>query len=126
MLEGTRLGPLIFHVLINDLCTILPTYKYVDDATLSEVIARSEVSGMRDTLNQLTIWVKHNKMNINMRKTKEIILGLMAKNPPEQLSFNNQLVEQVNVYKLLGLYLNDKLSWHDHVRPICFNPLDAK
>ena len=44
--------------------------------------AKTEVSRMRDAVNQLTFWAKRNKMNLNARKSKEIILDLMGKIPP--------------------------------------------
>ena len=39
--QGTKLGPLFFLVMINDLQTTLPLYKYVDDCTVYEIISNS-------------------------------------------------------------------------------------
>jgi hypothetical protein len=36
--QATKLGPLFFLVMVNDLSTELPMYKYVDDSTVSEVM----------------------------------------------------------------------------------------
>jgi hypothetical protein len=47
MPQGTWLGPYVFLVLIDDLHTILDTFKFVDDATMVEIIdqtaARSQM-----------------------------------------------------------------------------------
>lgn len=36
--QGTKLGPLFFLVMINDLSATLPLYKNVDDVTVFEVV----------------------------------------------------------------------------------------
>ena len=38
VLQGTKLGPLFFLVMINDLSTSLPFNKYIDDCTIFEVV----------------------------------------------------------------------------------------
>ena len=36
--QGTKLGPLFFLIMVNDLVCQVPLYKYVDDSALSEVV----------------------------------------------------------------------------------------
>ena len=36
--QGTKLGLLFFPIMINDLSTFLPIYKYIDDCTIFEVV----------------------------------------------------------------------------------------
>jgi Reverse transcriptase (RNA-dependent DNA polymerase) len=38
MPQGTWLGPYVFLILINDLNTIMASFKFVDDVTLTEII----------------------------------------------------------------------------------------
>ena len=41
MPQGTWLGPYVFLILINDIVTSVLTFKFVDDVTVTEVIASS-------------------------------------------------------------------------------------
>jgi hypothetical protein len=63
--QGTKLGPLFFLVMINDLTTTVPMYKFVDDVTMSEIISlhpndeakitiASTSSHLQDEINAVT------------------------------------------------------------------------
>ena len=58
-------------------------------------------------------------MNINNKKTKEMLIGRIAKNPPLQIVFNAVAVDRVTSFKLLGLTITDNLSWENHVTTVC-------
>jgi hypothetical protein len=119
MPQGTWLGPYVFIALINDLTSTMDLHKFVDDCTLSEVICRHEVSEMQHEMDCLANWSKNNHMNINIKKTKEMLLGSIAKNPPPAVQLASSSIERIHSYKLLGLHVNDKLKWNDHVSSIC-------
>ena len=53
MPQGSLLGPISFIIHIDDLSLLCNIFKYVDDTTLSEIIASSSsVSNMQSLLNQ--------------------------------------------------------------------------
>ena len=52
-LQGTKLGPMLFFVMINDLKLYLPLYKYVEDCTLYEIVEKSYVSEIQKDLDEL-------------------------------------------------------------------------
>jgi hypothetical protein len=74
---------------------------------------------MQHEVDELNDWSKANHMNINTNKTKEMIIGNIKKEFPPSLLLNNKEIERMLVYKLLGLYVNDDLTWTDHVSSIC-------
>ena len=74
MPQGSLLGPLTFIVLIDDLTTGCMTHKFVDDTTLSEFINKGEPSTIDLNLTQLLDWSSSNYMNVNIKKTKEMII----------------------------------------------------
>jgi hypothetical protein len=57
-------------------------------------------------------------MNINGKKTKEMLLGPIQLNPPSPVFINNSPVERVVTFKLLGIVISNKLRWDDHVSTI--------
>ena len=63
-----------FTILIDDLRPGLLTHKHVDDTTVTEIIEKGNVSEMQNTAATLVEWSELNIMNINTRKTKEMVM----------------------------------------------------
>jgi hypothetical protein len=120
MPQGTWLGLYIFLILINDLTsTEVQLDKYVDDVTATETLGRDDASSMQLVLDDIHHWSNINNMNINAKKTKEMLLGAVSKNPPPALQLAGQSIECVRSFKLLGVTVNDNLTWHDNISGIC-------
>ena len=119
MPQGTWLGLYIFIILINDLLLNVPTHKYVDDVTLSEVLGRDEQSRMPNILQDLIEWSRENLMNINCKKTKEMLIGKTDSNSVSSLHINGQQIDRVKSFKLLGVIVTDKLNWDNNTSLIC-------
>jgi len=105
MPQGTWFGLYIFLLLINDLTVPDPvtSHKYVDDVTLTEILARSDTGAMQTVMDDISRWSQQNLMNINSRKTKEMLLGTTNRDLLPQLSLGGQSIERVTCFKLLGL-----------------------
>lgn len=119
MPQGTWLGLYIFLILINDLAAPVELHKYVDDVTLSEMLAKQEPSSMQSVMNDVIKWSTTNLMKINERKTKEMLVGTLNRNPPPTLYIDSQPIERVSAFKLLGITISDSLSWEENVSNIC-------
>ena len=119
MPQGTWLGPYVFLSLINDLESLMELHKFVDDCTLSEVVPKLGDSTMQDEIDKLNNWSATNFMNINTKKTKEMLLGSVQKIQLSPLQLNGQPIERVHSYKLLGLHVTDSLKWNEHISAIC-------
>ena len=57
-------------------------------------------------------------MQINPKKTKEMIINFTKDAINQPLIIEDEIVECVKETKLLGLWLNDKLNWNTHVDEI--------
>jgi len=79
MPQGSYLGHMIFILLINDLRSWLHMHKFIDDTTLSEIILKGSETDMQRALDAVLEWSHLNYMNINCKKTKEIVLGSFSK-----------------------------------------------
>lgn len=119
MPQGTWLGPYVFLTLINDLTSMMELHKFVDDCTLSEIVSKHDISTMQYEIDDLNSWSQSNHMNINTKKTKEMLLGSIGKNPPPAVQLAGLPIDHVHSYKLLGLHITDTLKWNEHVSSIC-------
>ena len=118
--QGTRLGPLLFLVMVNDLSPVLPMYKFIDDCTSSEIVSLGQNSVMQNDVDYISEWTTTNNMRINVKKTKEFRVSFLKSEPQmEPLIINNQPIEVVKSTKLLGLNLRSDLKWSSHVEKIC-------
>ena len=72
--QGTKLGPLLFLIMVNDLKVSDDSVKFVDDTTLWEIItsAQSSASVLPAQISECSSWVAKNNMKLNPTKTKEI------------------------------------------------------
>ena len=58
-------------------------------------------------------------MRLNFKKTKEMILGSIQKNPPASRCVNGNVIDTVKCLKLLGINISDDLRWDAHVDALC-------
>jgi hypothetical protein len=58
-------------------------------------------------------------MNINFNKTKEMVIGTLSNSPPPVISINNNTIQRVTNFKLLGVTLDRTIKWHSHINLIC-------
>jgi len=91
----------------------LPTHKYVDDTNISETVAKTETSQLQIVIEERVSWSAANHLNINEKKTKEVIIGsLRGQQMP--LVISGQVVTQVSVFKLLGVTIKSRLAYKSH------------
>ena len=77
--QGTKLGPVLFLVMVNDLACRSSYWKYFDDITISEVVPLGSPSTIQDDLDSITAWAEENCISLNPKKCKEMRLSFLAK-----------------------------------------------
>ena len=115
--QGTKLGPWLFLIMINDLSlTDTDLWKYVDDTTASETVNKSQQSRAQAIADEMLQWSQNNKMRLNEAKCKELRISF-SKVPRDfnPILINDKCVEVVESCKLLGMTINNKLSWNLHI-----------
>ena len=75
-------------------------------------------------LNNLYSWLKANKLSLNIAKTEFMVISTRQKSLAETCSEINiqlggQPICRVKHAKSLGLIIDDRLSWSNHIKEIC-------
>lgn len=118
--QGTKLGPWLFVIMINDLkIQDSELWKYVDDTTMSEIVERNNESNIQEKVDELTRHISIDKLTLNESKCKELRISF-SKSPPDfdPITINNKQLEVVESVKLLGMHISNDLKWNSHISVI--------
>ena len=124
--QGSILGPLLLSIYINDLITVSEKFNffmYADDTTLYfnvENFTQTEFENKcKLELAKLMNWLQHNKLSLNVEKTKCLHFHKpQRKLTPLRLNINNTIIEKVNSFNNLGIILNENLTWRNHTEMV--------
>jgi hypothetical protein len=117
--QGTLLGVLCFLCMINDLKTECTAIKYVDDTTIYRAMNDPSDPTLQSSVNVAIKWSKANNMKINAAKTKDMVVSFTREEPDiPNILVDGTPIERVTECKLLGVMLNNRLTWHTHVDTI--------
>ena len=122
--QGSILGPLLFLIYINDLSDGFTTNArlFADDVSLFSVVDNINLSAtnLNSDLSKINAWANQWKMTFNPdpnKQAQEVIFSRKTKkisHPP--LNFSNNSVQQVQFQKHLGVYLDGKLDFREHLQ----------
>ncbi len=122
--QGTILGPLCFIIFINDLPNYIKNTDsnlFADDTTLLYYDNTIEklILKNKNSLDIFTRWCTHNRLDINWDKTNLMFIH-NKRNViiPDFVEYNDNKIEVVNEFRLLGVTIDNKLSFIKHVRNI--------
>jgi hypothetical protein len=120
--QGSILGPLLFILYVNDIvnCSELLLFiLFADDTNL--FFSCGDIQQLKNTVNKelakVSVWFRANKLSLNTKKSNFILFG--NKHLPNAfqlcISIDDHLLEQVTHTKFLGVYVDAKLSWKNHI-----------
>lgn len=114
IVQGSVLGPSLFNITSSTLTpqSSLNTYfKYADDGYL--VVPGSNASSIPTELLHHSAWAAEQNLKLNLAKTSEIVFSSKrSKAPPPPL---NSGVDRVSTLKILGVLVDDRLTFLSHV-----------
>ena len=125
--QGSVLGPLLFILYINDIvtCSALNALLFADDAVL--ILNHDNLKSLEKKFNaevkKLHQWFVSNKLTLNLKKTKFMLFSKkkLKKNNEKKfkININKYSIKQVSEMKYLGVIMDNKLNWHNHIQYIC-------
>ena len=128
MPQGSVLDPLRFLVFTDGVGTISLSPEserviFADDLLLYRPISRPrEFLFVQDDITNIEEWSIANYLTLNPSKCKYMIVSRKSGAPllPEfMLMLNGQVLDQVDMYKYLGILLSKDLSWSPHIDAVC-------
>ena len=124
--QGSGLGPLIFNIFINDLiyfterCQIL---NYADDNTIYSCHLNVDciVQDLQNDSKVAIKWFENNYMEANPTKFQFILLSPQNKRTASisTLPLLDIHIDRSDCVKLLGIDIDDKLNFHEHITVLC-------
>jgi len=121
--QGSVLGPILFIFYINDLYQLPLKAKiigYADDTSLlytAETREQVEENFAYD-FNILQPWFTKNQLHLNKEKCKTVIFAYKSLNWMNEFNLktnNGDVIERVESIKYLGLIIDQKLTWKQHL-----------
>ena len=87
--QGTKLGPWLFLIMINDLSVMnMSIWKYVDDTTLAKCVEKNGTSSMQSHVEEFVTNSRADGFQLNESKCKELSFT-NSENPLEPITINN-------------------------------------
>ena len=122
--QGSILGPILFNIFINDLFLFLEAVdlaNFADDNTIYTANKNIEVliKLLERESKSAIDWFKMNDMIVNPDKFQAMILRPDKKENKFQLNINDSIISSEDSVTLLGIEIDSKLNFKNHVSKIC-------
>lgn len=119
--EGSILGPRLFTIFLYDIPTLPFTQleMFADDTTVRSSALHPSVAFARvqSHLNILSDYFQKWKIRVNPSKTECILFTRRRKVAPDlRLTYDGDVIRRVSELKLLGLVIDERLSYSAHIR----------
>lgn len=117
--QGSVLGPTLFLIYTSDFPSLrgATAALYADDCGIvtSDKNYESAVNNLQSAVNEVAVWAKKWKIRLNENKSVRIDFSLRPHNYIPTI-INGEPIPVANQARYLGLHLNSKLNWSEHVK----------
>ena len=145
--QGTLLGGIEYIVQSNNNADVVPEtdrFKFIDDLSVLQLICLSgllveyqcrdhvpsdiatdqlflptDSFQTQDQLNKISEWTNENLMKLNAAKSNFMIFTRSKEKFTTRLAVNGQNLDRVSVTKLLGVWIQEDISWSKNCQEIC-------
>lgn len=116
--QGSILGPLMYILFTSDMPTnnLVHTSTFADDTAFISVHKNPVIASccLQDHIKELEKWLDKWKIKVNPTKCVHVTFTLRKGNCPK-LKINNIDIPEQNHVKYLGIHLDRRLTWSQHI-----------
>ena len=123
--QGSVLGPLLFLIFINDIpnASDLGTWLFADDTALLSSASNLSLleTQMNHQIQKVQAWLLANKLSVHyVDKSKYMLVNKNNLTRIEdggfELRMGNHIISRTSTYRYLGLLVDEKFSWANHIK----------
>lgn len=123
--QGSVLGPLLFLLYVNDLSNLtlhgMPRL-FADDTAISYTSASPTrvVEEMEEDMELVQDYLSNNLLALNIGKTKFMLFRFPKSKQQTypELTVRGERIDEVTTFKYLGVHIDNRLSWSEHVEKV--------
>ena len=127
--QGSVLGPVLFLLCVNNLpLFITEAYVdiYADDTTVhtASKVPNTIKTKLQNSSNDFKTHCIQNKMYVHVGKTSLMIIGSrqkISRGEKIEIYIDNEIIKQADNQKLLGVVIDQTLSWDNQVNIVALN-----
>lgn len=122
--QGSVLGPILYLIYVNELpkiSTLFNTCLFADDTTLifESKNKNDLVNACNIGINKFYSWCCANRLSINISKTKMMLFSnILRPSDVSEIYMNSMKIEYASSVRFLGLMIDDKLKFNNHIKLI--------
>ena len=126
--QGSILGLILFNCYASTVMEIIPERKdsflsgYADDHAIihSFIPDNNNIKQIIESdIRKIKTWMEESQLKMNDAKTEFIVIGTsssLRKNTLDNIEIGNTKIHQSSKIKFLGVFLDEKLSFKDHIQ----------
>ena len=126
-------SPALFSVYTSDFRPVVSSirkdhlFKYAYDKALLGLITENNHQIYETEVQNLVSWCDSNCLQLNTKKTKEMVIDFRKlQHDPPTLFINGEVVERVDSYSYLGVEISNQLYWSLNTKRIQMKVLSTE